>query len=222
MAEGASTMTIHRVEQGSDEWKALRVGKVTASRVADVIAKIKSGGYSASRANYLCELVLERLTGRSTEGFVSQDMIIGTLREPDARAEYELRMRCEVEQIGFVDHPTIPMTGASADGFVGADGLVEFKCPKPATHLETLKTGTIPGGYMTQILWNLACNPDRQWCDYCSFNPDFPESMVLFRKRVPRDNAVIAGLEKEVRVFLVEIDREIADLRGRFTDRRAA
>src|ERR1700738_2864404 len=107
-----TTMTIHRVEQGSPEWHALRVGKVTASRVSDVIARIKSGGYGGSRANYLAELVLERLTGRATEGFVSKDMEIGTLREPDARAEYELRMRCEVERIGFVDHPSIPMTGA--------------------------------------------------------------------------------------------------------------
>ena len=117
-------MTIHRVEQGSAEWKALRSGKVTASRVSDVIAKIKSGGYSASRANYMAELVLERLTGKPIEGFITQDMLTGTAREPDARAEYELRQRCVVEQIGFVDHPTIPMTGASADGFVDDDGLV--------------------------------------------------------------------------------------------------
>lgn len=213
---------IHYVEQGTDAWHALRIGKVTASRVSDVIAKIKSGGPSASRANYLAELVLERLTGRHTEGFVSPDMITGTLREPDARAEYELRMRCEVERIGFVDHGSIPMTGASADGFVGTDGMVEFKCPKPATHLETLKAGAIPGSYLTQIDWNLACNPTRQWCDYCSYNPEFPEAMVLFRKRVPRDPARIAILEREVRVFLAELDKEVAELRTRFADRKAA
>lgn len=215
-------MTIHRVEQGSPEWHALRVGKVTASRVSDVIARIKSGGYGASRANYTAELVLERLTGRHTEGFVSQDMLNGTAREPDARAEYELRMRCEVERIGFVDHPSIPMTGASADGFVGTDGLVEFKCPKPATHLATLKSGAIPGDYMTQINWNLACNPTRLWCDYCSFNPEFPEPMILFRKRVMRDPAQIAPLEKEVRIFLAEVDKEVAELQARFADRKAA
>src|ERR1035437_8705616 len=158
-------MTIPCVEQGSAEWKALRSGKVTASRVSDVIAKIKSGGYSASRANYMAELVLERLTGKPIEGFITQDMLTGTAREPDARAEYELRQRCVVEQIGFVDHPTIPMTGASADGFVDDDGLVEFKCPKPATHLATLRGGSIPGEYQTQIMWNLACNPTRKWCD---------------------------------------------------------
>lgn len=209
-------MTIHRVEQGSAEWHALRCGKVTASRVSDVVAKIKSGGWSASRANYMAELVLERITGRSTEGFVSQDMLIGTQREPDARAEYELRQRCEVDMIGFVDHPVIPMTGASADGFVGPDGLVEFKCPKPATHLSTLRTGSIPGDYLTQIMWNLACNPDRLWCDYCSYNPEFPEAMILFRKRVARDNARVSELEKSVREFLAELDSEVADLSERY------
>lgn len=215
-------MTIHHVTQGSAEWHALRCGKATASRISDVTAKLKSGGYGASRANYMAELVLERLTGRSIEGFVSQDMLVGTAREPDARAEYELRMRCEVERIGFVDHATIPMTGASADGFVGADGLVEFKCPKPATHLATLRSASIPGDYLTQIDWNLACNPTRKWCDYCSFNPEFPEAMVLFRKRVERDDVRIAVLEKEVRVFLAELDMEVAELRARFADRKAA
>jgi len=214
-------MTVHMVTQGSPEWHALRVGKVTASRVADVVARIKSGGYGASRANYMAELVLERLTGKAVEGFVSQDMLLGTAREPDARAEYELRMRCEVERIGFVDHPVIPMTGASADGFVGDCGLVEFKAPKPATHLATLRTGSIPGDYLTQIDWNLACNPTRQWCDFCSFNPEFPEAMTLFRKRVDRDNARIALLEKEIRAFLAELDREVAELRSRFDGRKA-
>jgi len=161
---------------------------VTASRVSDVIAKIKSGGYSASRANYMAELVLERLTGKPTEGFVTQDMLTGTLREPDARAEYELRQRCEVDQIGFVDHPTIPMTGASADGFVGDKGLVEFKCPKPATHLTYLRAGQVPNEYLPQVMWNFACNPTRQWCDFSSYNPEFPEQMVLFTKRVERDD----------------------------------
>ena len=205
-------MTVHHVLQGSPEWHALRVGKVTASRVSDVVATLKSGGWGASRANYLAELVLERLTGRAVEGFVSQDMITGTLREPDARAEYELRLRCEVEQIGFVDHPSIPMTGASADGFVGTDGMVEFKCPKPATHLSTLRSKTIPGDYLTQIMWNLACNPARKWCDYCSYNPEFPEAMILYRQRFMRDDSRIAALEKQVRAFLAELDTEVKAL----------
>jgi hypothetical protein len=213
---------IHHVEQGTDQWRELRRGKVTASRVADVIAKIKSGGYSTSRANYRTELMLERLTGRIADGFISQDMITGTLREPDARVEYELRMRCEVEQVGFVEHPTIPMSGASTDGFVGAKGMVEFKCPKPATHFDTLRTGVMPAAYLTQMDWNLACNPDREWCDYCSFNPDFPEALALYRKRVPRDDARIAGLEREVRIFQTELDADMAEISTMLNQRAAA
>ena len=213
-------MTIHYCEQGSAEWRALRLGKVTASGVARAMRKIKSGGFSADRANYLTELVLERLTGTSTEGFESQDMINGTLREPDARAEYELRRRCTVEQVGFVDHPTIPMSGASADGFVGDDGGVELKCPKPATHLEYLRGGVAPSEYMHQIIWNLACNPTRQWWDFVSFNPDFPPQMQLFVARVQRDQGRIAETETHIRAFLKEVDTTVAELRATYIERR--
>jgi hypothetical protein len=215
-------VTIHHVEQGSKEWHALRCGKVTASRISDVVAKIKSGGYSTSRANYLAELVLERLTGRPTEGFVTQDMLTGTLREPDAIAEYELRNRCTVERIGFVDHPVIPMSGASADGFVGDIGLVEAKCPKPATHLGYLRSGNVPNEYVPQIMWNFSCNPTRQWCDFVSFNPEFPEPMILFKTRIARDQVRIAEYEVAVRGFLAELDREVANLRAVYIDRSSA
>jgi hypothetical protein len=215
-------MTVHLVQQGSEAWKQLRAGKVTASRVSDVCAKIKSGAWGASRANYLAELVLERLTGRPVEGFVSQDMITGTLREPDARAEYELRHRCDVVQIGFVDHPSIPMSGASADGFVGDIGLVEFKAPKPATHLSYLRSGTVPSEYIPQIMWNFACNPEREWCDFTSFNPEFPEEMVLFTKRIERDNARISEFESIVSDFLAEVEHEVAALKTAYLKRAAA
>lgn len=213
-------MTIHMVEQGSPEWHALRLGKVTASRVADVCRKLKSGGYSADRANYKAELILERLTGTRVEGFVSQDMINGTLREPDARAEYELRRRCEVTQIGFADHPTIPMSGASLDGLVGEEGFIEMKCPKPATHLGYLRAGVVPGEYMHQITWGFACRPERKWCDFISFNPDFPAAMQLFVVRTMRDPALIAEAERAVVAFLEEVDREVAELRATYIERR--
>jgi hypothetical protein len=213
-------MTIHYVEQGSNEWHALRLGKVTASRVADVCRKLKSGGYSTERANYKAELILERLTGTRAAGFVSKDMEIGTLREPDARAEYELRRRCEVLQVGFVEHPTIAMTGASVDGFVGEDGFVEFKCPKPATHLGYLRAGVVPSDYMLQIIWNFACNPARQWCDFCSFNPDFPEQMSLLIVRIARDEVRIAETERAVCAFLAEVEQELAEIRATYIDRR--
>jgi hypothetical protein len=215
-------VTVHLVEQGSDAWKKLRAGKVTASRVSDVCAKIKSGAWGASRANYLAELVLERLTGKPVEGFVSQDMLTGTLREPDARAEYELRHRCEVMQIGFVDHPTIPMSGASADGFVGDVGLVEFKAPKPATHLSYLRARVVPTEYVPQIMWNFACNPGREWCDFTSFNPEFPEEMVLFTKRIERDDTRIRELESIVSEFLAEVDSEVEALKSSYLKKAAA
>jgi hypothetical protein len=213
-------MAIHYVDQGSPEWHELRRGKVTASRITDVCAKIKSGEWGASRRNYKAELILERLTGRVADGFQSQDMINGQLREPDARVEYELRHRCEVEQVGFVDHPRIEMAGASVDGFVGADGFVELKCPKAATHLEYLRGNMVPSEYVPQIMWNFACNPDRQWCDFNSYHPDFPEQMMLFTKRIERDNRRIAETEDIVTAFLKEIAAEVEELRTRYIERR--
>ncbi|WP_244443397.1 lambda exonuclease family protein [Bradyrhizobium sp. Ai1a-2] len=212
---------IHMVEQGSAEWKALRCGKVTASRIPDVFAKIKSGGWGASRANYKAELILERLTGKPYEGYHSKDMETGQLLEPAARAEYELRNRCDVQQIGFVDHPTIPNAGASADGLVGADGFSEFKCPKPATHLEYITGGVLPSTYEPQIMWNFACNQRRVWCDFCSFNPDFPPQMQLFVFRVLRDESRIRVLEQGVREFLREVDIETETLRRKYFGKAA-
>jgi hypothetical protein len=214
-------MAIHRVAQGSPEWHALRLGKATASRITDVCAKVKSGGFSAMRRNYMTELLLERLTGKPYEGWKSPDMLNGTLREPDARVEYELRYRCEVQQIGFVDHPKIAMAGASADAFVGEDGLLELKCPKPATHLDYLAGGVVPSEYVPQIQWNFSCNPDRQWCDFVSYNPEFPASMQLFVKRIERDNRRIAETEDIVRGFLRELDTLEAEVRARYIDRRS-
>lgn len=198
------------IEQGSIEWKRLRLGKVTASRVSDVVARTKSGP-AASRANYAAELVAERLSGEPAESFINAAMQWGTDQEPDARLAYEFRTDAEVEQVAFVPHPTIEMSGASPDGLVGNDGLVEIKCPNTATHLETLITGTIPGKYETQMFWQMACT-GRQWCDFVSFDPRLPENMRLFVRRLPRDDARIAELENEVTGFLFEIDATVKAL----------
>lgn len=122
------------IAQGSAEWHQQRLGKVTASRISDMLARTKTG-WGAGRANYLSELVIERLTGQPTESYKSAAMQWGTDQEPDARAAYEFRNDATIEQTGFVDHPVIPMSGASPDGFVGTDGLVEIKCPLTATHI---------------------------------------------------------------------------------------
>jgi putative phage-type endonuclease len=208
------------VIQGSPEWHALRAGKVTASRVADVIAKTKSGP-SASRANYMAELIAERLTGVPAELFTNAAMNWGTEKEPDARAAYEFFRDAVVEEVGFIPHPSIAMTGASPDGLVGAEGLVEIKCPNTATHLDTLLSQVVPAKYVTQMQWQMACT-GRKWCDFSSYDPRMPEEMALFVKRVERDDKLIAELEKDVSAFLVEIDEKLSKLNSIYGMREAA
>lgn len=196
--------------QGSPEWLAARCGKVTASRVADVVAKTKTG-WGASRANYMAELIAERLTGQPAESFTNAAMKWGTETEPLARAAYEFFRDQTVRQVGLVPHPTIPQSAASPDGLVGDDGLVEIKCPNTATHIDTLLGQTVPGKYITQIQWQLACT-ERQWCDFASFDPRMPAHLSLFVKRVFRDDKRIEELEADVTVFLDELDENLAAL----------
>lgn len=197
-------------EQGSPEWFAERLGKATASRVADIVATTKSG-YSASRANYMAELVCERLTGETASSYTNAAMQWGLDIEPDARAAYCFYRDADVEEIGFVDHPSIAMSGASPDGLVGDDGLVEIKCPITKTHIDTLLCQKIPSKYLTQMQWQMACC-ERNWCDYVSFDPRMPAEMQLFVRRVERDDERIAGLETEVTQFLAEVAKTIDDL----------
>ncbi len=198
------------IEQGSPEWFAARCGRVTASRVADIIAKTKSGP-SASRANYLAELVAERLTGTTAPAFTNDAMRWGTEQEPAARLAYEFREEVEVEQVGFVIHPNIEQSGASPDGLVGSVGLVEIKCPNTATHIDTLLSQTIPAKYTTQMQWQMACT-GRAWCDFVSFDPRMPADMRLFVRRQHRDDDLIAELEGEVIGFLAELDDKVSRL----------
>lgn len=209
------------VIQGSADWHALRVGKVTASRVADVVRRTKTG-FSTSRANYMAELIAERLTGVPAESYKSTAMQWGIDQEPIARETYEFMTDLEVEQVSFVLHPTIAMAGASPDGFVGADGLVEFKCPLTATHLDTLLGQKIDNDYIIQVQWQMACRPERKWCDWVSFDPRLPPSMRQFIQRVPRDNVMIASLEKDVATFLTELDSKLSALRQRYEAKAAA
>lgn len=198
--------------QGSDEWLKIRCGKVTASRVADVIAKTKTG-VSASRAKYAGELIVERLTGMPAERFTNGAMAWGTEQEPEARSTYEYYFGVTVEEIGFVSHRDIADTGASPDGLVGYDGMVEIKCPETHTHIETLIGKTVPAKYVTQMMWQMACT-GRKWCDFVSYDPRLPESMRFFCTRIDRDDALIADLEKEVIAFLNEIRAKIQQLQN--------
>jgi putative phage-type endonuclease len=206
--------------QGTDEWKRARCGSLGASRLADAVARTKTG-YGASRANLMAELLVERLTGIPTEGFVSAAMQWGTEKEPEARAAYEFRADVDVEQIGIVQHPVIAGTHASPDGLVGEDGLIEIKCPNTASHVETLLGDEIAGKYVTQMQWQMACT-GRKWCDFVSYDPRMPESMSLFVKRVVRDDVHIATLETEARKFLAELDGKVTDLRTRYERKEAA
>jgi putative phage-type endonuclease len=201
---------IEMMDQGTEEWFTIRIGKVTASRVADVIAKTKTG-YSASRDNYMAQLVCERLTGQKGESFTNAAMQHGTETEPLARAAYEALKDVLVDEVGFVPHPSIDMAGASPDGLVGTDGLLEIKCPNTATHIETLMSKTVPGKYNTQMQFQMACT-GRQWCDFVSFDNRLPEQFQLFVKRVPRDDEFIKQMEDEVVKFLNELDIKIAQL----------
>ncbi len=198
------------MEQRTTEWHTARLGKVTASRVADVIAKTKTG-YGASRANLMADLIVERLTGQPASTFTNAHMEWGTEQEPHARAAYSARTGELVEEVGFIDHPRIANSGASPDGLVGDDGLVEFKCPATATHLDTLLAQTVPGKYIAQMQWQMACT-GRAWCDFVSYDPRLPEHLRMFVKRVDRDNDYIKTLEAEVTLFLSELEEKLSKL----------
>jgi putative phage-type endonuclease len=198
------------MEQRTKEWFAARCGKVTASRVADIIAKTKTG-YSASRENYLAQLVCERMTGKPAESYSNAAMQWGTDQEPFARAAYEAAKDVLVEEMGFAVHPTIEGAGASPDGLVGEFGLVEIKCPNTATHIQTLLDQKIPEKYITQMQWQMACTK-RNWCDFVSFDPRMEEGLQLFIKSVEYHPMYVAELEKEVIYFLMEVEDKINKL----------
>jgi hypothetical protein len=198
------------MEQRSPEWYAARLGKVTASRVADIIAKTKSG-YSTSRANYMAELVCERLTGKQGDFYQNAAMVWGTETEPMARSAYEAHSGNLVTETGLILHTSIADAGASPDGLIDEDGLVEIKCPNTSTHIDTLLDEKVPSKYVTQIMWQMACT-ERKWCDFVSFDPRMPEHMQIFVKRVERDDDMIIELEREVEKFLSELDEKINKL----------
>jgi len=189
------------MEQGTEEWKLARLGKVTASRVSD--ARAKSG--TAARSNYIADIITERLTGSPIESFSNAYMEWGTANEPLARAAYEIRTSIWVEQVAIVDHPTIASFAASPDGLVWTDGLLEIKCPKTSTHLNWMMKGTVPSEHKNQMLAQLACT-GREWVDFVSFDPRLPEHLQLFVVRFQPERKDIEDLEKDVMTFLMEVD----------------
>ena len=198
------------MEQRTPEWFQKRLGKVTASRIADLMAKTKTGP-GASRANYLAQLVTERLTGTPTEGFQSPAMTWGIEQEAAARAAYSARTGVLVDEVDFVDHPTM-QAGASPDGLVGEDGLIEIKCPNTSTMLEYLEDRTIPQKYRLQMQWQLAVT-GRDWCDFVAFDPRLPEHLQLLVIREPRNTDFVVEITHEVNRFLAEVERKVAFLK---------
>jgi hypothetical protein len=197
--------------QGTPEWHARRCGKVTASRISDIMARTKTGA-AASRANYMAQLVVEVLTCKPTEGFQSPAMARGTELEPVAREQYSIRTGNLVDQVDFVDHPTIASSGASPDGLVGDDMVVEFKCPTTSVHFNYIESRKVPSDYNLQIQWQLACT-QRVKADFVSFDDRVPEELQLLIVPVERDDKLIADIEKEVIKFLEERDAKVKFLK---------
>jgi len=205
------------IEQRTEEWFQQRLGKVTASRISDVIAKTKTG-VSTSRQNYLVQLVSERITGKKGDSFVNQAMLDGIERESAARELYVQSRGVSVVEVGFFDHPIIANSGASPDGAVESEeegkyaGLIEIKCPIETTHTNTLMSKSVPSKYIPQIQWQMACT-NAKWVDFVSYNPNFPVDLQLFVSRVDRDDEYIKELETEVIKFLDEVDETIIKLK---------
>jgi putative phage-type endonuclease len=202
------------IEQRTPEWFAARRGKVTASRVGDILNVLKSGGWSATRRNYAAQLVTERLSGRDPEPITNEWIEWGKEQEPFARDAYTAKTDFIVTEVGFVDHPRIPMAGASPDGLVGTDGLIEIKCPTTAVHIETFLNEEVKEQYVWQMYWQLACT-QRKWCDFVSYDPRMPEDMQLFIKRFEYDEKIISKLEEDVSDFLDEVAETVQKLQDK-------
>jgi hypothetical protein len=205
------SVTVIDCEQGSPVWLAARRGLVTASRCADVLAMLKKGGEKAERRNYRADLIVEILTGMTTEHYITREMEWGVAQEPFARAAYELECDVMVETTGFVLHPDVARFGASPDGLVGEEGMIQIKCPNTATHLGWMLEGSVPLEHAPQMLAEMACT-GRQWSDFVSFDPRLPKHLQLFVRRFERDDTLVAQLEAEVIRFNGEIEDLLAKL----------
>ena len=200
------------MDQRTDEWFAARLGKVTASRVSDVMARTKSG-YAATRKNYMMQLLCERLTGNREEFYVNAAMQRGVDLEPIAQAQYEVTEGVIVIETGLVDHPRIEGFAASPDGLVGEDGLLEIKCPNTAQHVEFLKTGKIDKKYQWQMLAQMACT-QRHWCDFVSFDDRLPEHLQYKKVRFEwmYNSKLGDQMLEEIQIFLGELKSIIEEL----------
>lgn len=201
------------IPQGSPEWFAVRCGKITASRLGDIMRKTK-WGESTYKAKVRLELAIERITGKSVSSVVmNQAMRDGVDREPDARTLFEAATGKEVALCGSFDHPTIVNTSASPDGLLrGENAVLEIKCPTHATHAKNLMSETMPKNYIYQVQWQIACT-ESDYAYFASYHPDYPPELRLKWVKVERDDSVIKSLEEAVRQFDIEIEDLIIKLK---------
>lgn len=193
------------MKQLTEEWFAARLGKVTASRIKDVMSRTAKNAYSSMRKTYMLELISERLSGTIIDHYRTPAMNWGVENEDIARSQYIILTNNNVEQVGFFPHSRLTESGASPDGIVGDDGLIEIKCPNTVTHVTTLVEKKIKNDYILQMQWQMACT-GRAWCDFVSFDPRLPERYSIYIQRVERDDNKIQEIESEVEAFLLEID----------------
>jgi putative phage-type endonuclease len=201
-------MNPDQLVQGSPEWAQARCGRITGSRISDVLAKLKGGGEAKTRADYRMELIAERLTGIPEEQYVNGYMRWGTEYEPLARAAYEVLFDVVLDQVGFVVHPTMPFAGCSPDAFQGDKGIVGFKCPKTTTHLRWRQKDICPEEHVAQLHWELACT-GREWADFVSYDPRLPEDLQLFWARLYPEKFLMEQMEAEVIKFNSEVEEGI-------------
>jgi len=206
---------IKGIEQGSPEWMALRIGKIGGSRVTDVLTEGRSGNESLTKRKYKNELIRERLTGRKLDTYKTPAMQRGIDLEPMARAWYEVKYNTFVDQVAIVLHPFIDGGQCSPDGIVEAtNSLIEIKIPNPENHLDNLLTGGKQlEQYYDQVQWQLACMPEKEFCDLVSYDPEMPDHLQGFVKRIYRDDEYINNMQNAVIAFLSEIETIVNNLK---------
>lgn len=208
------------ISQGSDEWFAARIGKVTASRVKDVMTTGRGGAPSATRKNYMMELLCERLSGKTAPSFSTPAIRRGIELEPVARGMYEMNSPHDVKEVGLIDHPSILMFGASPDGIVilpEAKGGIEIKCPNTAQHVAVIQSGQHDPQYEWQMLAQMAC-AELEWVDFVSYDDRLPAQLDYVRYRFERDDRRITEMERAIVEFLQELDELEKEMRERMTE----
>jgi len=199
--------------QTTAAWHENRLGKVTASRVFDIMPT-KTGKNPATRKKYMLELLAERITGVELDNYVSKAMEWGTQTEPLARSAYEAWTGNIVTEVGFINHPSIPSFGASPDGLVGEDGGIEIKCPTQTTHLEVMSAGKINPRYIYQMQTGMMCT-GREFWDYVDYDPRMPEFAMYYCIRIKAVPLMFQQIEIEVRLFTEELDVMEAEIRSK-------